>query len=77
MDIAFIEIAQQQEIRIDTFDKKSNRTGYIVIDPRTGRFDSFDLHGNRVGHGTLSSPPSPDRSIDPYKNGKPDPDRNR
>jgi hypothetical protein len=46
------------EIRIDTFDKKSNRTGYIVIDPRTGRLDQFDSRGNRLGYGTATSPPS-------------------
>jgi hypothetical protein len=47
-----------EEIRIDTFDKKSNRTGYIVIDPRTGRLDQFDSRGNRLGYGTTTSPPS-------------------
>jgi hypothetical protein len=43
------------EIRIDTFDKHSNRTGYITIDPRTGRFDQFDTHGNRLGYGTSTN----------------------
>jgi hypothetical protein len=44
-------LAGAEEIRIDTFDKKSNRTGYIVIDPRTGRLDQFDSRGNRLRYG--------------------------
>jgi hypothetical protein len=52
-------IAQSQEIRIDTFDKKSNRTGYIIIDPRTGRLDQFDKNSNRLGYGTTTSPNLP------------------
>jgi len=51
-------LAQAQDIRIDLFDKKSNRTGYIIIDPRTGRVDQFDRRSNRLGYGTVTSPPS-------------------
>ena len=28
--------------RIDLFDTNSNRTGYIVVDPKSGRFDTYD-----------------------------------
>ena len=51
-------VVQAQEIRVDTFDKRSNRTGYFVIDPRTGRVDQFDKRSNRLGYGTVASPPS-------------------
>ena len=63
-------IAQSQEIRIDTYDKKSNRTGYIVIDPRTGRLDQFDRNSNRLGYGTTT--PNPNGSEQLYdRNGRP------
>lgn len=60
------EALAQQEIRIDTFDRKSNRTGYIIIDPRTGRLDQFDRNSNRLGYGTTTSPnlPSGGRAYD-------------
>ncbi len=45
-----------QDIRIDTFDTKSNRTGYIIIDRKTGRLDQFDARGNRLGSGTVTTP---------------------
>jgi hypothetical protein len=59
-----IEIAQAREIRIDTYDKKSNRTGYIVIDPKTGRLDQFDTRGNRTGYGTTTTPRPDPRDSD-------------
>jgi hypothetical protein len=60
-----------QEIRIDTFDKKSNRTGYIIIDPRTGRLDQFDKNSDRLGYGTVTSPPSSARGSGLYdQNGR-------
>lgn len=39
--------------RIDLFDTKSNRTGYIIVDPKSGRFDSYDTKSNRTGWGTI------------------------
>jgi hypothetical protein len=64
-------LAQAQEIRIDTFDKKSNRTGYIIIDPRTGRLDQFDRNSNRLGYG-YSTPSLPQRGSELYdRNGRP------
>ena len=78
MDIAFIEIAQAapNEVRVDTYDRKSNRTGYIIYDPKTGKFDQFDLHGNRRGYGVITNPP-PAGNIERDQTGKPAPDRKR
>jgi hypothetical protein len=45
------------QVRIDTFDKRSNRTGYAIVDPRTGRIDSFDTRSNRTGYGYITPPP--------------------
>jgi hypothetical protein len=46
-------------VRIDTFDTKSRRTGYVEIDPRTGRYDSYDTRGNRLGYGYQFPAPGP------------------
>jgi hypothetical protein len=40
--------------RIDLFDAKSNRTGYIIVEPKTGRFDTYDTKSNRTGWGTIT-----------------------
>ena len=40
--------------RIDLFDTKSNRTGYIIIDPKTKRFDTYDAKSKRTGWGTIT-----------------------
>src|SRR5438128_2041850 len=50
--------ATQSEIRVDTFDRSSRRTGYYILDLKTGRLDQFDTHGRRLGYGTVTSPPS-------------------
>jgi hypothetical protein len=42
------------DIRIDTFDPQSNRTGYLIVNPDTGRIDRFDARSNRTGYGTVS-----------------------
>jgi hypothetical protein len=46
-------------IRIDTYDPKSNRTGYATVDPQTGRIDFYDTKSNRVGSGHVTVPPPP------------------
>jgi hypothetical protein len=33
--------------RIDLFDTKANRTGYIIVDPKTKRFDTYDRNSKR------------------------------
>ena len=40
--------------RIDLFDTKSNRTGYIIVEPKTGRFDTYDTESKRTGWGTIT-----------------------
>jgi hypothetical protein len=40
--------------RIDLFDTKSNRTGYIIVDPKTKRFDTYDTKSKRTGWGTIT-----------------------
>ncbi len=45
-------------IRVDTYDPKSNRTGYATVDPQTGRIDFYDVKSNRVGSGRITVPPS-------------------
>ena len=40
--------------RIDLFDTKSNRTGYIIVDPKTGRFDTYNTQSHRTGWGTIT-----------------------
>jgi hypothetical protein len=40
--------------RIDLFDTNSNRTGYIIIDPKTKRFDTYDTKSHRTGWGMIT-----------------------
>jgi hypothetical protein len=40
--------------RIDLFDTNSNRTGYIIVDPKTKRFDTYDTNSKRTGWGTIT-----------------------
>jgi hypothetical protein len=40
--------------RIDLFDTNSNRTDYIIIDPKTKRFDTYDTKSHRTGWGTIT-----------------------
>ena len=51
-----IVLAQAAEIRIDTFDTHARRTGYLIVDPKTGRVDQFDKNSNRLGYGSYSTP---------------------
>jgi hypothetical protein len=54
-----------KEIRIDPFDKHSNRTGYLIVNPNSGRVDQFDTRSNRLGYGTTTpTQPSYGRSSD-------------
>jgi hypothetical protein len=39
--------------RIDLFDTNSNRTGYIIVDPKTERFDTYDTKSHRTRWGTI------------------------
>jgi hypothetical protein len=40
--------------RIDLFDTNSNRTGYVIVDPKTKRFDTYDTKSHRTGWGTIT-----------------------
>ncbi len=68
----FLIAQASTEIRIDTFDKNSKRTGYLIIDPRTGRVDQFDANSNRLGYGSSTpSLPGTGRGSELYdRNGK-------
>lgn len=55
------------DVRIDTFDAKSNRTGYIIVNPNTGRIDQFDTRSNRLGYGQINGSGSNQR-IDTFTN---------
>lgn len=50
---------ERRELRVDTFDTRSNRTGYAVVNPQTGRVDTFDTRSNRTGSGQVTPPPNP------------------
>jgi len=39
--------------RIDFFDREGRRTGYAVVDIKTGRVDFFDRNSRRTGWGRL------------------------
>jgi len=43
----------QAQTRADLYDKKSNRTGGVIVDERSGRIDVYDRDANRVGYGQL------------------------
>jgi len=40
--------------RIDLFDTNSNRTGYIIVDPKTKRLATYNTKSQRTGWGTIS-----------------------
>lgn len=40
--------------RIDFLDTNSNRTGYIIVDPKTKRLDTYDRQSKRTGWGTIT-----------------------
>jgi hypothetical protein len=56
--VLLAQAAVAQETRIDTFDKNGRRTGYLIIDQRTGRIDQYDSRSNRLGYG-MTTPRSP------------------
>lgn len=49
---------ERRELRVDTFDTRSNRTGYAIINEKTGRIDTFDTRSRRTGSGTITPPPA-------------------
>ena len=55
---AFAHAQSATETRIDTFDKNYNRTGYLLVNPQTGRVDTFDKYSNRTNSAVISPPPT-------------------
>lgn len=41
------------QARVDLFDKKSDRTGGVIVNERSGRVDVYDRDAKRVGYGQL------------------------
>ena len=39
--------------RVDFFDREGRRTGYAIVDTKTGRADFFDANSRRTGWGRL------------------------
>ena len=48
-----LAISAQAQTRVDLYDKKSNRTGGVILDERTGRVDVYDRDANRLGYGQV------------------------
>jgi hypothetical protein len=40
-------------VRVDQFDTNGKRTGYLIVDPKTGRIDTFDTKSRRTGSGQV------------------------
>ena len=39
--------------RVDVFDTHGRRTGYVIVDDRSGRVDLYDAQSRRVGYGQV------------------------
>lgn len=39
--------------RVDLFDTQSRRTGYAIIDRKSGRVDYYDVNSRRTGYGKV------------------------
>jgi len=50
LSVASPAVAQD---RVDFFDREGGRTGYAIVDPKTGRVDFFDVNSRRTGWGRL------------------------
>jgi hypothetical protein len=53
--IGFLAVASPAaaQERVDFFDRDGRRTGYAVVDTKTGRVDFFDVSSRRTGWGRL------------------------
>ena len=51
--LSLVTSVEAQTTRVDLFDKKSNRSGGVILDERTGRVDFYDRDSNRVGYGQV------------------------
>ena len=68
--VACVLLAQAQDsVRVDLFDRHSQRQGYLVIDRKAGRVDSFDNDSRRQGCGTITTPSSGGTRVDTFAPG--------
>jgi hypothetical protein len=44
----------QERTRVDLYDARSRRQGYVIIDDQSGRIDIYDSHSRRLGYGRLA-----------------------
>lgn len=44
---------EQRTIRVDLYDLRSNRIGYVIVDQKTGRVDAYDTRSNRTSYGVI------------------------
>jgi len=51
--VGLAPVTTSAQTRVDLFDKKSARTGGVIVDERTGRVDVYDRDANRIGYGKL------------------------
>jgi hypothetical protein len=51
-----IGAAQASRDRVDLYDAQGRRTGYAVVDRRTGRLDVYDAQSRRLGYGVRRRP---------------------
>ena len=50
--LSIVSPASAQD-RVDFFDRQGRRTGYAIVDTKTGRVDFFDANSRRTGWGRL------------------------
>ena len=43
----------QDRARVELYDAKSRRQGYVIVDERSGRVDIYDNHSRRLGYGRV------------------------
>jgi hypothetical protein len=42
------------DLRIDNYGKHGERTGYTIVNGKTGRVDSYDANSRRQGYGVIN-----------------------
>lgn len=44
----------QDRTRVDLYDARSRRQGYVIMDESSGRLDVYDTHSRRLGYGRIA-----------------------
>ena len=52
----------QDRTRVDLYDAKSRRQGYVIVDENSGRLDIYDNHSRRLGYGRVA----PDERVERF-----------